>query len=466
MKNILNFMIVCFKGRIKFFTLSFIVLFAAALPACHKTEETVGNDFVGDIVGFDVNSSDTTAIIAYTSKGDSVMNGYNRGMYYFYLGSMNDPDFGKTTVSPVMQYCLPTSGSSVDLENAAIDSIVLQVKYITASSFYGNQNTLQSLKVYELSEVLNVDSTYATNRPYSYNAAVPVGSWQGNFARMGDSVKYTFGGTQVTLPPHLRIRLDDPAFVQKFKDAKAQGALVDNKAFQKFFKGLIVKPETNPLTPGEGCLAYVHLRNGNDFGNIITSVVVYYNGDRKIEFPIYTDNNIKAASIEREHSVTIPVQPLVGGKHEDVNYVQSIGGLKTRILIPNLFDYIKDKNITVSEARLIVTAADGRDASPYSVPATLRLDESDSLGVNSLSTDLIIDGTNFYGGTYNASTKQYTFNISNHIQYLFKQYKQHKRNYNYGLNLYVPVNPATGSRVIIDTRPGKIKLKLSYTVIH
>src|SRR6478752_5156719 len=149
LKNILNFMTVCFKGRIKFFTLFLLVLFAATMPSCRKVEDTVGNDFVGEIVGFDVNSSDTSTIIAYTSKGDSILNGYNKGMYYFYLGSMNDPDFGRTAVSPVVQFCLPTSGSSFNIENATIDSIVLQIKYVSASSYYGNQNTVQSLKVYE-----------------------------------------------------------------------------------------------------------------------------------------------------------------------------------------------------------------------------------------------------------------------------------------------------------------------------
>lgn len=460
-------MTVCFKGRISF-PLLFIAFFAVTFSACRKNEETVGNDFVGDIVGFDANTVDTSTIIAYTTYGDSIVNSLTRGMYYFYLGSMNDPDFGKTSVAPVVQFSMPTSGGTFDITNATIDSIVLQVKYVGADSYYGNKSTEQTFKVYELAEVLSTDSGYATNRKFLHNTTV-IGSWQGSFENMDDSVKFTFAGKQVSLPPHMRIKLDDPAFIQKFKNAKASGAFDDNKKFQSYFKGLIVKPETNPLTPGNGCLSYVHLRNGNTFDNVITSVVLYYDSVQKIEFPIYSDNNVKAAAVTRnkdDYSVVIPIQPAMGGHHEDLNYVQAVAGLKTRILIPYLFDFVKNKNISITGASLIVTAADNRDLYPYSVPTTLRLDESDSLGVNNFSTDLLNYGASFYGGTYNSSTKQYTFNISKRVQDLLKYYKQHNQNIDYGFNLYVPTNPATGSRVIIDTRPGKIKLKLSYTVIH
>jgi hypothetical protein len=434
--------------------------------SCRKTEDTVGNDFVGDIVGFDVKSSDTTSIVAYTSHADSIINNNLSGMYYFHLGSMNDPEFGKTTAAPVMQFSLPISGSTFDISNATIDSVVLQIKYVSASSYYGNINTQQRVNVYELTENLTTDSSYASNRTFAFDANNPIGSWEGKFNQMGDSVKYTYAGASVSLPPHLRIKLDNSSFVQKFKDAKNLGALTDNNRFHSFFKGLIVLPETTPLASGDGALAYVQLRNGSDFSNITTSVVVYYDGSQKIEFPIYTDNNVKAETVSHDFAVTIPIQPLVGGTHQDINYIQSLGGLKTRILIPNLFDYVQNKNIAITDAQLVITTLSGKDAAPYSVPASMRLDESDSLGLNYYSSDLLLEGSNYYGGTYNSSTQQYSFKILHYIQYLLKEYKQHQLNYNYGLNLYIQPNPASASRVILDTSPGKIKLKLSYTVIN
>jgi hypothetical protein len=465
-------MIVCFKGRIKTFPLFLVVLFAFTIAACRKAEDTAGNDFVGDIVGFDENTIDTSTIVAYTSRADSIVNilstnGSSSGMLYYYVGTLNDPDFGKTTAAPIFQYSMLNS-NVIDLSTVRIDSIVLQIKYVSASSYYGNPNTIQQLNVYELGEALEVAKPYATNYKYNYNTNQPLGTWQGNFANMGDSVKLTYAGKNLTLPPHLRITLTDSAFIQKFRDAKANGALSSNTNFKQYFKGLIVKPVTNPVNPGDGCISYLQLRSGSDFSNLTTTVVVYYDSVQKIEFPIYNSDNIKAASIEQEHTVVIPIQPLLGGKHQNTNYVQALGGLKTRILIPNLFEYVKDKKIAITSARLVVPLAEGYESSKYPVPANLQLDDSDSLGVNDFSTDLLTTKDyNFYGGKYDAVNKQYVFNISYSMQYLFKQYKQNNLNYNYGFNLYVPVNnPSTASRAVIDTRPGKIKLKLSYTVIH
>jgi hypothetical protein len=264
LKNILNFMIVCFKDRISFPALFLIVLFAFTFSGCRKVEDTVGNDFVGDIVGFDANTIDTSTIIAYSSYGDSIVNSLTSGMYYFYVGSMNDPDLGVTAVAPVMQFSMPTSGNSFNLENATIDSIVLQIKYVSATSFYGNKNTTQRLSVYELTEKLNKDTSYASNRRFKHDSLNTIGTWQGNFTHMDDSVRYTYAGKALSYPPHMRIKLDNASFIQKFKAAKTQGAFTDNATFQSYFKGLIIKPETSPLTPGEGCLPFIHLRNGND----------------------------------------------------------------------------------------------------------------------------------------------------------------------------------------------------------
>jgi hypothetical protein len=466
LKNILNYMTVCFRGRINFFTLLFVFCVSLFQSSCRKEATTIGDDFVGDITGFDVKSSDTASIIAYTSLGDSIINSRSEGMYYFYLGALNDPEFGSTVASSIMQFSLPNTGGSVDISNASIDSIVLQIKYVGENSFYGSKNASHKLSVYELTENLSAEESYASNRKFAYNASNLIGTWNGRFNNMGDSVKYTFAGASVTLPPHLRIKLDNPVFIQKFKDAKGANALRNNTDFHTYFKGLIVVPETSPLLPGQGSIAYMQLRNGSDFSNITTSVVVYYDSVQKIEFPIYTDENVKAAHIVHNHSVSIPVQPLIGGNHMDENYVQSLGGLKTRILIPNLFEYVKNKNIAITGAQLIVTTLDGGDAGPYSVPLTMRLDQSDSLGLNDFSLDLLSGGATYYGGSYNSSTRQYAFTVTRYINYLLKEYKQKNLNHNYGFNLYIQPNPATASRVIIDTRPGKIKLKLSYTVIN
>ncbi len=450
-------MIVCFKDKTKLLLL--LLLIGSITPSCHKNENTVGDDFVGALVGFDVKSIDTTQIIAYTSIDDSVLTRYTS---YYLMGSMNDPDFGTAHSSIITQYMPPTLSSGWDNSSIHIDSIVLQLRYVGPTFKYGNLNSTQTIRVYELAEDINADSSYRSDRNYQYDATKPIGTWQGVF-NLEDSIRYTYAGQAVSLAPHLRIKLDAPEYINKFTSANS-AVFASTGAFQAYFKGLVIAPDWSP-TPGQGGIAHIDLKTDSYLRNMITSVVVYYDSVQKVEFPIYPDDNIKYNKFSHEHTGTIPIQPRMGGVHSDVNYVKSMAGLKTRILLPNIFDYTKQQNIAINGAEMIIPLVQGSTSDMYSAPVSIRLFASDSLGRNQIITDAF-SGLDYYGGVYNSSSKQYSFNIIRHVQNLLTQYKQHGLNYNYGLNLFIQAdNPVSASRAIIDTRPGKIKLKLSYTVI-
>jgi len=457
LKITLNFMTVCFKDKTSLLLLLLLIGFIT--PSCRKNENTVGDDFVGALVGFNVKSVDTTQIVAYTSLDDSVP---TRFLSYYLLGDMNDPDFGSSEASIITQYIPPTLSSGWNNGNIQIDSIVLQLKYVGKNFKYGNIATNQTITVYELAESLK-DSSYRSDRNYQYDASKPIGSWTGKF-KLEDSIRYTYAGVAVSLPPHLRIKLDDAAYINKFKTAPSS-VFASIDAFQAYFKGLVIIPETSPLVPGDGGIVHIDLKNDNFLRNMITSVVVYYDSTQKIEFPIYPDDNIKYNKFSHQHTVTIPIQPRVGGTHQNVNYVKSMAGLKTRIQLPNLFDFVKNQNIAINGAELVIPIVEGTNTGNYTTPVSMRLFDSDSLGRNKIIVDAF-DGTDYYGGSYNSSSKTYSYNIIRYVQNLLTQYKQQGLNYNYGLNLFIQAdNPVSASRVIIDTRPGKIKLKLSYTVI-
>jgi hypothetical protein len=451
-------MIVCFKDRISPFSLLLFVCMVFTFSSCLKKEDTVGDDFVGAIVGFDVQSSDTSTLIAYTSQDDSVN---TRLLTYYYLGQINDADLGIATSSIITQFSLPILGNSYDNSTAKIDSIVVQLKYFRNTSYYGNQQSIQEFTVYQLAENLNYDSVFRSNRNYAYNAAIPLGSTQTSFNHMEDSIKFQLGSSLVALPGHMRINISDPSFIQYFKNAP-NSVFANDASFIAYFKGLIIIPTTNPLGLNEGAIANIDLRNDNFNRNTISSVVVYYNDSLSASFPIYNDVNIRLNQFKHQHTITIPVQPLLGGSHQNMNYVKGNAGLKTRILIPHLFDYIKNKNIAISKAELIVTAANARDNAPFELSPVLSLYDSDENGRTTFIRDYnpFTDSRNYYGGIETNNT--YTFTITKHIQYLFKQYQELGVNQNYGLNLFVSSDPY---RVILDTSPGKLKLKLSYTVI-
>jgi hypothetical protein len=455
LKHTLNFMTVCSKDRIKIPSFLLFISLLLLLVSCRKNEDTVGAEFIDGILGMDVITTDTTSLITYTTIHDSIP---SRGLTYYILGDMNDPSFGYSRASIITQFDLPAQNYKWASDNITIDSVVLQIGYTSATSVYGNTSSLQKINVYELDELLvnSRDSSYYSNRTYPKRTPTPIGSWTGSFNKLGDSVYVS--GLTAGLTPHLRIRLDNADFVERLRTAPSQGQFVNTETFQKYIKGLIIMPETSPQNPGEGAVAYMNLKNS------ITSVVVYYaGGTQKAEFPIYKTETVKANSYSHVYNPAITLQPMKSGTHQTTAYIQPMAGLKMRILVPHLFELVKDKKVAITGAELIFTPLQGGAPAPYSLPDKVRLVSADSLGRNELVVDFL---EAHFGGDYNSSTGTYHFNIIRHIQQLLTQYKNNNLNLNYGFSLIVQAdNPIVANRLILDTNPGKIKLKLSYTVI-
>ncbi|MES2560736.1 MAG: DUF4270 domain-containing protein [Bacteroidota bacterium] len=451
-------MTVCSKDRIN---IPLFVLFLGLflLVSCRKNEDTVGSDFIGAIVGFDIQSSDTTQVIAYTSRHDSVE---TDRLSYFMLGEMNDPEIGTTKTAIATQLDLPTYPVPT-LDTATIDSIVLQLPYGGPTASYGNLTTVQTIKVYELNEDLRFTKKLYSNKVYAKDPTA-IGSWTSDYTHLADSIRVMENGQSVGLAPHIRIKLDDIAFINKIKNASAAN-LSDTASFRSFLKGLYIVPETGTLPSGEGAIAYMNMASA------ATMMVIYYNGSRKAEFPIYKTSTVKGNAFSHSYLPAVSIQPLLGGTHQTTCYIQPSAGLKTRILFPYIFDFAKNKNIAITGAEVIVTLDQTKDSSVYKIPKRLYLYSSDELGFTQPPFDLLgsfeefLINLMYYGGHYSGNG-EYRFTITREVQYWFNQYKKNNRNVNYGLNLRTLIdNPVAANRAILDTRPGKIKLKLSYTVI-
>jgi hypothetical protein len=99
--------------------------------------------------------------------------------------------------------------NNLNFSAVKLDSIVLTLKYQNKTAFYGNTATTQTIKVYELSNSLYIDSVYYSNaRPAYYPQEI--GSWTGKF-NLNDSITLQHGSKTRKLPPHLRIRITDNA---------------------------------------------------------------------------------------------------------------------------------------------------------------------------------------------------------------------------------------------------------------
>ncbi len=452
------------KDRTKPLFLLFLVFFSLFTDCRKDNSNTIGADFIGTRNGYNIVSTDTSSIILYSSQCDSIP---TKSLTYFMLGNMNDPIFGKSTSNIYTQFSLP---SGFGFGGAVIDSVVLQLGFVSNSSYYGNITTQQDISVYELKEQLSPisDSGYFSNRPYQIKESggrvlsAPIGYYSAPFD-LTDSLYETVGGLTNIQIPHIRIKLSS-AFVTKIQRAESSGAFTSNTAFQNYINGLAILAQTpdSKLMPGQGAIVYLNPRS-----SIVSGLAIYYGGTSKIVFPIAPSDVV---TNQYSHSTTLPLQTNTTRSPVLYNesYVQSNAGIKTRVLFPNILNLAKDHDIAIIGAQLIFNIADGKDDATYPVPNNIWLQNSDSLGrITFLEDYLESYPLNYYGGVYDRTYKQYSFNIVRHIQHLLNAYRQNGSNINYGMNIIIPaddyLNNIGAGRVVLNAK--KVKLNLSYSVI-
>lgn len=451
-------MIIYWRDRTKHF--AYLLLAAVVLInfSCKKENNEIGSDVIGNRSGFDVQVTDTFEVITYSSVADSVD---TRFLTYYMLGQINDPVMGVTSANIVTQFLYPVAGFTFG--NQTIDSVVLQLRYAGPSAIYG-KNTEQTIKVYEVNEDLptSLSEYFYSNRNYQ-TSPTELGSYTGTF-NLSDSVIEYVAGKRLGYAPQLRIKITDAAFINKLKTTPVD-SFTSSANFKSTFKGLMISAEQSSMANGDGSIAYFNLRSDNPQ----TALVVYCKNDTaqvKYEFPISGTAEVKTNQY-KHRNLPATLQAANNGTHQNTCYVQPAAGIKTRILIPSLSKIAADRPIAVNSARILFTV---KDTQNYPVPARLNLWDADELGRRKNIADFSESAT-YYGGTFDATTGTYTFNINRHVQNLLNSYNKNKVDINYGLNLFVPEDyNVAANRAILDTDrsiPGqqKVKLILTYTVI-
>lgn len=180
------------------------------------------------------------------------------------LGAYNDPKMGTVNASFYTQ--LHLAGSLGFAQGAApiVDSVVLSLHY---GGYYGNL-TAQTFQVYQMSDLMNVDSTY-----YKFTTMGVQGSdlVDPAYATMTpDPTDSIMVGTD-KLPAQLRIRLDNNFGQTMINDAVANSAMFEaDDQFVNYFKGLRVSvADANPAS-GTGAVLYFNLSNSN------SKLTIYY----------------------------------------------------------------------------------------------------------------------------------------------------------------------------------------------
>lgn len=427
------------RNSVAFSLLSAFVLLSFLITGCKKGDESLGKGILpGSSIIYTRSYNETGNIQSYTFLDEKIRVDHP-GLNF--VGSFNDPLFGRTDGSLAAQFRLsayPGYGAT-----ASLDSMILRLTY---KHIYGDTATMQTLKIYELTGDLSPDVKYLSSfNLKSIVAPASIGSISFIPKFKTDSAQ------RDTTTQYIRIRLD-PSFGNKLLRMDSL-KMTSNDEFLKHFKGLYV----------ESAAAN---RKGTLMGLIPTgsSIGVYYHTAKKDSlFFTYnvTSNSATVAAFthnyQRSRFSTRLNQEVV---QDTLTYLQPMGGTKVKINVPSL-DKWKDSTQYVINKASLTFYVDTLISDPrrYELPSRIYLKFVDSSGTEMFPKDSQLSSS-YYGGIYNSKTASYTFNITRHLEQIMKKEVT-------STSFYLVPSDRTGSanRVVLkggnSSRP--IELLVKYT---
>ncbi|MEI6454861.1 MAG: DUF4270 domain-containing protein [bacterium] len=436
-------------------SLTICVLLLLALFSCKKDPYELGFDLLPPSDTLNVLMTDTCTVEAYSVIQDSVRTDESSTVI---MGSMLDPIYGKITAGFYSQVRLGIDAPDFGI-NPVLDSLVLILYY---AGYYGDTTSLQSVKVYEISQDLIFDSSYWSNqRVATYSSLIGTQTF---YPHPNDSVKVS----GKMMAAHVRINLNKFSNYLGNKILYAPSdVLADNAAFINFFKGLHI--ESNPVNSGGALLNF-------SAGTSTTCMEIYFHNAESdsLSYQFLVDD--KAARFTTiDHNDYLDASPDL--KRQILNhdtaqganqlFLEGLGGVKLKLRFPYMKDFGKNHLIAVNDALLMFSNKE--TDTTYAPPPSLTLLRQDSIGRVSFLADEN-EGQGYFGGIYNRSERSYYFRITQHIQ------KVIQHSYTNSFDLYILVNnPTTRDmppyRVMLEgtkpTIPGSLanrfRLKLVYT---
>ena len=390
------------KLRIGIFLLSIIVLFS-----CKKKvdDSVLGLDVQpeNDLVGITI--TDTSSVYMHTQKVDSSRTYMDQ---YKYLGSTLDPIFGRTDASIYTSISIKNNLTNVSFgNNPVLDKAELVIK-ITKDQFIGDSTTDLNYQVYLMNGKLNAASLYynAQTVPHSIS---PVSIGSGHF-EYRNSIYY------LIIPIESNY---GQSILQNTSN------LVNNTAFQNANNGFYITSKNSPLAgPGSGAIFRYELDDD------LCGLNLYYHDGNSVsakgeifQFTFKGADATRINNIKQNYSTAnmslydqITGDTTKGGNNI---FLGSFGGTRARVYLPNLANFNDSQNVAISRAELIVKIDQitAPASTNYGFPADLALIAAKSDGVEELVWDQVESSDlNKYSGIYDATNKQYVFNIARQMQ--------------------------------------------------
>lgn len=383
--------------------IALLSVLVAGLLACKKEYNAIGLNMEDELLG---TTRDTTAIFAY-SVCDTIS---TTNLSNQQLGELNDPIFGKTTASVYAQFLI--SGSIPYFgESPVIDSIILTLQ---TSGYYGDTTAALNFGVYELSEDLSSETTYKNNNTSEHQATNLLSNPGANYT-IRPHTPITINDE--ILSPHLRIRLATE-FGQRLIDESENWWT--NDALLEDFKGLYITASSSHST---GCIFTCNMTSS------LSGIVIYYHNeaDDGLSYTFRPSSSGISYNNYNHYGYMDACQDLKRqiNDHDTASnitrlYVQSMGGVKTKVSFPNIRSKFAayENRVVINRAELVISNY-YMNENTYTHPSGLSIQGVRKDGsFYYIPDDDMLSSDGFFGGTYNATTGEYRIRITKYLQQL------------------------------------------------
>lgn len=425
-----------------------ILLIVIGLVSCKKINEAT--DLGGDLIPAvdNINTFETYLPTETDNRewlADSTTLNFYDNIALGYIN--NDPDFGKTQadiyfdVRRISYGVYPFIAKKDSI--TSIDSVVLSLSY---QGSFGDVNSMQSVKVFEIDPNANFDDTsfYKFSQSTPIALAGQLGTKSYILNSLKDSVVVVTPGDTIQKKTAnvLRIKLDN-SLGDRFKNYDTTNAYKNDSAFKKSFKGFAIKADNI----GNG-LAYFNLSD-----NFKTKLIIYYhatvNGKDSASFSefyhipfvpqiLYKNpanyRNGQANFIQRTPGGGFASTTAPGTITDQKIYLQSSPGSIAYITVPGLSTF---QNKVIHRAELIISRLPTTTDDIFTLPSLLFLDHKSSDTAYTLNNDIAFQGSSYdivlFGGRLR-SDNTYRFNITRHVQGIITRQEP-----NDTLRLYAPL---------------------------
>lgn len=394
--------------------------------SCKKDHSVLGADVQPEADVLGALHSDTSQVYAHTTGYDSIPSFSDR---YKFLGSNQDPQFGRTNVGLYTNINLPNNitnvsfGSDPQLVSAEI------ILTVASLDFVGTYTNAMNYSVFPMSSTLDKNKVYYSNQKNMHSVNSVLANYTGVYSIMDGKLV-------------LRIPVD---FNYANSIINNIQFLTNNSVFQNTYKGFYITcagSNLNPVTT-QGAITKF------DLDDELSGFYLYYQNGTPVATKVnktfrFTFSGVDAArynTIDYDRS-TIPNNNLYSQlvdkdslKGKQNLFLKGLGGTKIKLYIPGIKNYSDSFPVSINRAELILNMDPSfiELGGQYLAPPKLSLLPIEASSKETFALDQLNE-TDLarYDGNYDYTNKRYVFNIARHVQAICRGMKK-----NYGFYVVV-----------------------------